>query len=207
MWDSTALSPKILPAKCAYPTLRIKAEDGQPDLCVSGMECFFSESRMQFINATGLHSGGICNAPCGSLQSFPEDESPIKPLPPTRFRNPGGNTRLSNEINPTESTNQLIWTALNAWRPCSASSLMVSDGHCWIGSGGPGPLAFGNARLTDRRAGLRWLFCREECKQRDSNHAKDHNVLGAILPGIPCATACADMIVIVNPWARLDHAP
>jgi hypothetical protein len=68
---------------------RIKAEDGEPDLCVSGMECFFSESRMQFINATGLHSGGICNAPCGSLQSFPEDESPIKPLPPTRFRNPG----------------------------------------------------------------------------------------------------------------------
>ena len=24
---------------------------------------------------------------------------------------------------------------------------------------------------------------------------------------IPCATACADMIVIVNPWARLTHAP
>jgi hypothetical protein len=51
--------------------------------------------------------------------------------------------------------------------------------------GGPGPLAFGNARLTDRRAGRRWLFCREECKQRDSNHAKDHNVLGAILPVHP----------------------
>jgi len=47
------------------------------------------------------------------------------------------------------------------------------------------PLAFGNARLTDRRAGRRWLFCREECKQRDSNHAKDHNVLGAILPVHP----------------------
>jgi hypothetical protein len=76
----------------------------------------------------------------------------------------------------------------------------------------PGPLAFGNARLTDRRAGRRWLFCREECKQRDSNHAKDHNVLGAIRPVhpvlcIPCATACTDMIAIVNPWARLDHAP
>jgi len=52
-------------------------------------------------------------------------------------------------------------------------------------AGGPGPLAFGNARLTDRRAGRRWLFCREECKQRDSNHAKDHNVLGAILPVHP----------------------
>ena len=24
---------------------------------------------------------------------------------------------------------------------------------------------------------------------------------------IPCATACADMIVIVIPWARVDHAP
>ena len=31
----------------------------------------------------------------------------------------------------------------------------------------------------------RWLFCREECKQRDSNHAKDHNVLGTILPVHP----------------------
>lgn len=49
----------------------------------------------------------------------------------------------------------------------------------------PAPLAFGKARLTDRRAGRRWLFCREECKQRDSNHAKDHNVLGAILPVHP----------------------
>ena len=72
---------------------------------------------------------------------------------------------------------------------------------------GPGPLAFGNARLTDRRAGRRRLFCREECKQRDSNHSKDHNVLGLSFLCIPCATACADMIVIVNPWARLDHAP
>ncbi len=51
--------------------------------------------------------------------------------------------------------------------------------------GGPGPLAFGKARLTRRRAGRRWLFCREECKQRDSNHAKDHDVLGAILPVHP----------------------
>jgi hypothetical protein len=25
MWDSTALSPNIFPAKCAYPILRIKA--------------------------------------------------------------------------------------------------------------------------------------------------------------------------------------
>jgi transposase len=48
-----------------------------------------------------------------------------------------------------------------------------------------GPLAFGNARLTDRRAGRRWLFCREECKHCDSNHAKDHNVLGTILPVHP----------------------
>jgi hypothetical protein len=52
MWDSTALPPKIFPAKCAYPTLRIKAEDEEPDLCVSGMGCFFSESRMQIIRAT-----------------------------------------------------------------------------------------------------------------------------------------------------------
>jgi hypothetical protein len=51
--------------------------------------------------------------------------------------------------------------------------------------GAPGPLAFGNARPTDRRAGRRWLFCREECKQRDSNHSKDHNVLWAILPVHP----------------------
>jgi hypothetical protein len=47
------------------------------------------------------------------------------------------------------------------------------------------PLAFGKARLTDRRAGRRCLFCGEECKQRDSNYAKDHNVLGAILPVHP----------------------
>ena len=46
-------------------------------------------------------------------------------------------------------------------------------------------LAFGKARLTDRRAGRRWLFCREKCKQRDSDHAKDHNVLGTILPVHP----------------------
>ena len=50
MWDSTALSPKIFPAKCAYPTLRIKADHG-----FSPMEYFFSESRMQYINATTLH--------------------------------------------------------------------------------------------------------------------------------------------------------
>jgi hypothetical protein len=30
MWDSTALSPKIYPAKCAYPTVSVKAEDGAP---------------------------------------------------------------------------------------------------------------------------------------------------------------------------------
>ncbi len=52
--------------------------------------------------------------------------------------------------------------------------------------GGPGPLAFRQrAAHLDTRAGRRWLFCREECKQRDSNHAKDHNVLGAILPVHP----------------------
>jgi hypothetical protein len=32
MWDSTALSPNIFPAKSAYPSLSIKAEDGEPDL-------------------------------------------------------------------------------------------------------------------------------------------------------------------------------
>jgi hypothetical protein len=42
---------------------------------------------------------------------------PIKPLPPTRFRKAGGNIRLANRINPTESTNQLIWTALIFHRP------------------------------------------------------------------------------------------
>ena len=47
------------------------------------------------------------------------------------------------------------------------------------------PLAFGKARHTDRRAGRRYLFCREECKQRDSNRDKDHNVLGTILPVQP----------------------
>jgi len=40
-------------------------------------------------------SGGICSAPCGSLQSFRE-----------------GSRRNESPINPTESTNQLIWTAL-----------------------------------------------------------------------------------------------
>jgi hypothetical protein len=50
--------------------------------------------------------------------------------------------------------------------------------------GGPGRLVFGNTRLLiGAPAGD--LFCREECKQRDSNHAKDHNVLGAILPVHP----------------------
>ena len=33
--------------------------------------------------------------------------------------------------------------------------------------------------------GRRWLFCREECKQRDSNRDKDHNVLRTILPVHP----------------------
>ncbi len=46
-------------------------------------------------------------------------------------------------------------------------------------------LAFSKARLTDRRASRQWLFCRQECKQRESNHAKDHNVLGAVLPVHP----------------------
>ena len=47
------------------------------------------------------------------------------------------------------------------------------------------PLAFGKARLTDRRAGRRGFFCREECKNRDSNHGKHHNVLGTIFPVHP----------------------
>jgi hypothetical protein len=50
------------------------------------------------------------------------------------------------------------------------------------------------------------LFRREECKQRASNHDKHHNVLGTILSAHPVRQACADMIVIVNAWARLDHA-
>jgi hypothetical protein len=50
------------------------------------------------------------------------NESLVKPLPPTRFSNadlaiPGRNTRLSNKINPTESINELIWTALTFSRP------------------------------------------------------------------------------------------
>src|SRR5262249_55616386 len=40
-----------------------------------------------------------------------------------------------------------------------------------------GPLVFGKARLTDRGGtGRCWLFSRKECKERDSNHANDHNV-------------------------------
>jgi hypothetical protein len=50
----------------------------------------------------------------------------------------------------------------------------------WTGS-----LAFRQTRLTDRRARRRWLFCREEYKQRNSNYGKDHNVLGAIFPVHP----------------------
>src|SRR5262249_10490367 len=81
------------------------------------------------------------------------------------------------------------WIALS--RTLRASSSVASPrrkavpASRYTRGGGPGPLAFGNARLTDGRAGRRWLFCREECKQRDSNHAKDHNVLGTILPVHP----------------------
>jgi hypothetical protein len=53
---------------------------------------------------------------------------PIKPLPPTRFRNAGGNIRLANRINPTESTNQLIWTALIfQWPKNSKSLYLIGD--------------------------------------------------------------------------------
>jgi len=47
---------------------------------------------------------------CDSLPSFPArvPEQRIPNQTPTRFRNAGGNTRLSNKIYPTESTNQLI---------------------------------------------------------------------------------------------------
>jgi hypothetical protein len=57
-------------------------------------------------------SGGICSAPCGSLQSYPATV-PDQPIPnQPDFAMPGRNTRWSNKINPTESTNQLIRTAL-----------------------------------------------------------------------------------------------
>ena len=83
--------------------------------------------------------------------------------------------------NPLEGYRRLTFMMLDA------DVVAVSPASVWryTRGGGPGPLAFGNARLTDRRAGRRWLFCREECKQRDSNRDKDHNVLGTILPVHP----------------------
>src|SRR5262249_12262470 len=51
----------------------------------------------------------------------------------------------------------------------------------WRGNG-PGPLAFGNARATHRRAGRRWQSWREEGKERGSNHPQEGDVLVAVLP-------------------------
>ena len=55
--------------------------------------------------------------PAALSNPSPEDEPQSNPYPQPDFAIPGGNTRLSNEINPTESTNQLIWTALIFSRP------------------------------------------------------------------------------------------
>jgi hypothetical protein len=52
-------------------------------------------------------------APRGSRSN----ESLIKPLPQPDLAMPGRNTRLSNKINPPESINELIWTALTLSRP------------------------------------------------------------------------------------------
>jgi hypothetical protein len=54
------------------------------------------------IPAEAKRSGGICGAPCGSLKSFPAML--------------GRGIRLANKINPTESNQQLIWTALSPTR-------------------------------------------------------------------------------------------
>jgi hypothetical protein len=50
--------------------------------------------------------------------------SQSNPYPQTRFRNAGGNTRLSHKIHPTESPNQLIWTPL-----AESSSFYETRGH------------------------------------------------------------------------------
>jgi hypothetical protein len=96
MWDSTALSPKIFPAKCSSPFSR--------------MECFFSESRMQIINATGPNgkSGGpqwrdLLFFP-SSNQSNLSHTSPVSSRRKWRdlpaFAMPGRSTRWFNKINP-----------------------------------------------------------------------------------------------------------
>ena len=52
------------------------------------------------------------------------------PYPQPDFAIPGGNSRLSNKINPTDSPNQLIWTAL----ALTASGLDVIITHEWEAS-------------------------------------------------------------------------
>ena len=82
------------------------------------------ESRMQIIKATGLDrkSGGPkwSDLQCALRLSpiLPRRTNPqSNPYPQPDFAIPGGNSRLSNKINPTDSTNQLIWTALIFSRP------------------------------------------------------------------------------------------
>ena len=64
-----------------------------------------------------------------SRQGPRSNESQIKPLPPTRSRKAAGNTRLSNKINPTESTNQPIWTALHPHGPDGEVLTPLGDEH------------------------------------------------------------------------------
>ena len=53
---------------------RIKAEDGEPDLCVSGMECFFSESRMQSITPRVSTVEGSAMRPAALSNPSPETQ-------------------------------------------------------------------------------------------------------------------------------------
>jgi hypothetical protein len=63
-------------------------------------------------------SGGICSAlrlsPILPGKGPGATNSQSNPYPQPDFAMPGGNTRLSNKINPTESINELIWTALKS---------------------------------------------------------------------------------------------
>jgi hypothetical protein len=88
MWDSTALSPKIFPAKCSYPTLRIKAEDGDPDLCVSGEGLERAAGRTAD-PSTALRSGRDDKGRAGDSRGSCEWEGEKEQVPPLRFAQVG----------------------------------------------------------------------------------------------------------------------
>ena len=75
-------------------------------------------------------SGGICSAlrlsPILPGKGPGATNSQSNPYPQPDLAMPGGNTRLSNKIHPTESTNQLIWTAL------TRSSIWSSPRLRWL---------------------------------------------------------------------------